>query len=192
MLDVLGCLLCAHKIGLRAERRAGELLRERDMAKGGVISHQVVEEAVERKAHTIVYGDIRNIADGIDKGAAHNQRMSQWNHGKVRAFVEYKAEAEGIRVVLQNERNTSKTCPQCGHRHKPRGRTYVCPSCRFRAHRDVVGQVNILSAYLHGEPGKIPAPAQVKYRIPQQLRVLRKCQGTGQPQGCSLEKGSVV
>ena len=157
----------------------------RDMAHK--ISHAIVEEALERKAHTLVYGDIRDIADGLDKGAVHNQRMSQWNHGKVRRFVAYKAQAEGISVVLQNEKNTTKTCPQCGHRHKPRGRNYLCPACRFQAPRDVVGQVNILSAYLHGIPGKIAAPTTVKYRIPHSVRVLRKCQGTGQPQGCSLE-----
>ena len=132
------------------------------------ISHAIVEEAVERKAQTIVYGDIRDIADGIDKGAVHNQRMSQWNHGKVRAFVEYKAQAEGLSVVLQNEKNTTKTCPQCGHRHKPRGRNYLCPACRFQAPRDVVGQVNILSAYLHGMPGKIPCANHREVSYPAQ------------------------
>lgn len=148
------------------------------------ISHQVVEEAIERQAQTIVYGDIRDIADGIDKGSAHNQRMSQWNHGKVRAFVAYKAEAEGIKVVLQDERHTSQTCPQCGHRHKPRGRTYVCPACGFQAHRDVVGQVNILSAYLHGEPGKLPTPTTIKYRLAHNVCLRRKCRDTGQPGAC--------
>lgn len=151
------------------------------------ISHAVVQEAVERKAQTIVYGDIRTIADRIDKGSEHNQRISQWNHGKVRAFVEYKAQAEGITVVLQNEKDTSKTCPQCGHRHKPRGRTYVCPACRFRAHRDHVGQVNILSAYLHGKPGNIPVPTTLKYRLAHNVCLRRKCQDTGQRQRCSLE-----
>jgi putative transposase len=155
------------------------------------ISRQVIEEAVERKAETIVYGDIRDIADGIDKGAAHNQRMSQWNHGKVRAYVAYKAEAEGITMVLQDEHHTSQTCPQCSNRHKPRGRTYVCPACRFQAHRDVVGQVNILSAYLHGEPGKLPVPPTIKYRLAHNVCLRRKCQDTGQPQGCSLEKADV-
>lgn len=151
------------------------------------ISHAIVQEAVERHAGMIVYGDVRDIADGIDKGREHNQRMSQWAHGKVRTYVEYKAEAEGIAVVLQDEHHTTQTCPQCGHRHKPRGRLYVCPACRFQASRDVVGQVNILSAFLHGEPGKLPAPPTVKYRLAHNVCLRRKCQDTGQPQGCSLE-----
>ena len=142
------------------------------------ISRAIVDVAVERHAGTIVLGDVRDIADGIDKGREHNQRMSQWNHGKVRTYVAYKAEAEGIKVALQSERYTSQTCPQCGHRHKPRGRRYVCRPCGFSGHRDVVGQVNILSAYLHGAPGQLPAPRVVKHRIPHNLRVMRRCRDT--------------
>lgn len=174
----------------KGSRRYRKLLRAKARCKGKYdlvmrdiehkISHAIVAEAVAREASTIVYGDVRDIADGVDKGSAHNQRTSQWNHGKVRAYVEYKAEAQGIAVVLQDEHYTSKTCPSCGHRHKPRGRIYKCPACKFQSHRDVVGQVNILSAYKFGEPGKIPAPTSIKYRIPQNVRVMRKCQGTGQ------------
>ncbi len=144
------------------------------------ISRAIVAEAIARNADTIVYGDVRDIADSVDCGKVHNQRTSQWNHGKVREFVTYKAEAEGIRVVLQDEHYTSKTCPQCGNRHKPRGRNFKCPVCKFQSHRDVIGQINILSAFKFGSPGKIPAPTEIKYRIPVNRRVLRKCPVTGQ------------
>src|SRR5262249_49679341 len=30
---------------------------------------------------------------------------------------------------------TSQTCPQCAHRHKPRGRVYTCGQCGFSGHR---------------------------------------------------------
>ncbi len=154
------------------------------------LSHAIVAEAVARQASTIVYGDIRDIANGIDKGKEHNQRISQWSHGQVRGFVEYKAAAEGIAVVLQNEAYTSQTCPNCGARHKPRGRVYRCPTCGFQAHRDVVGQVNILSAHQFGVPGKIPAPSAVKYRIPYNVRVLRKCRDTGQVVSLPVARGT--
>jgi putative transposase len=156
------------------------------------ISRAIVEVAVARQAGTIVMGDVRDIADGIDKGTAHNQRMSQWTHGKLRTYVAYKAEAEGLQLVLHSERYTSQTCPSCGHRHKPRGRVYTCRACGFSGHRDVVGQVNILSAYLHGTPGKLPVPAVVKHRMPHNLRLMRSCRDTGQPTtGCSLETDHV-
>lgn len=175
----------------KGSRRYGKLVRSKVRCKAKhqrvmrdiehKVSKAIVEEAISRGASRIVYGDVRGIADGIDKGKAHNQRTSQWAHGKVRAYVEYKAQAEGITVVLQSERYTSQTCPNCQHRHKPQGRSYRCPACRFQAHRDVVGQVNILSAFKFGQPGKILPATDVKYRTPVNHRVLRKCGDTRQP-----------
>ena len=146
------------------------------------ISRAIVDVAVELGAATIVYGDVRDIADKIAKGKEHNQRMSQWDHGKVRGYVAYKAAAEGIVVKLQSERNTSKTCPSCGAMHKPQGRVYRCPACGFSGHRDVVGQINILSAYQYGTPGKLPAPTTIKHRRPAAFgkRSMRRCPDTGQ------------
>lgn len=150
----------------------------RDMAHK--VSREIVNVAVERNASTIVMGDIRDIADGVEMGKRNNQKISGWNHGTIRKHVEYKAEEYGIFVVLQDEHYTSQTCPNCGARHKPRGRNYRCPSCRFQSHRDVVGQVNILSAFKFGEPGKLPAPVEVKHRMPHNMRLMRRRQDTGQ------------
>ena len=83
-------------------------------------------------------------------------------------------------VELVDEHFTTKTCPNCGDRHKPRGRAFGCPSCGFQAHRDVVGQINILSRFHAGDVGRLPAPTEVKHRIPHNLRVMRSCQDTGQ------------
>jgi putative transposase len=144
------------------------------------ISKAIVEIAAQRKAGTIVVGDVRDVADGVDCGKVQNGRMSRWDHGKIRQYIEYKGEAEGIAVKLRDEAYTTQTCPNCSHCHKPKGRKYRCPACGFQAHRDVVGQINILSIFKHGEPGKIPAPSVVKYRIPHDLRVMRRCPDTGQ------------
>jgi putative transposase len=144
------------------------------------ISRAIVDVAVERCAGTIVIGDVRDVADGVNKGKDANQKISGWNHGKIRSYVGYKAEAEGIAVALQDEHYTSQTCPSCTHRHKPRGRIYRCGQCGFSGHRDVVGQVNILSAYLHGAPGTLPAPTVVKHRMPHNLRLMRRRPDMGQ------------
>ena len=138
------------------------------------ISRAVVAVAVERQAATIVIGDVRDIADGVSHSKQHNQQSSQWNHGQVRAYITYKAFSEGMTVVLTDERDTTKTCPQCGKKHKPRGRNYTCGRCGFSSHRDVVGQINILSRFRYGEAGKIKAPTSIKHRIPHNLRVMRR------------------
>lgn len=144
------------------------------------ISRAIVDEAVELGAATIVYGDVRYAAEEVALGKSTNQKVSGWDHGKVCWYVKYKAAAEGIAVVLQDERYTSQTCPSCGARHKPRGRVYRCPSCGFQAHRDHVGQVNILSAYKYGAPGKIAVPVGLKHRMPHNLRLMRRRPDTGQ------------
>jgi putative transposase len=144
------------------------------------ISRSVVDYAVSSRASTLAIGDVRDIADASDKGRKQNQRLSTWRHGKLRAYLTYKAEAEGMRVVLVDERHTSQTCPNCQRRHKPKGRTYRCPDCRFQTHRDVVGAVNILSRQLFGVVGKIRPPPLPKYRHPF-LTGKRSGPDTGQP-----------
>lgn len=144
------------------------------------VSRAIVDFAVERKAKTIALGDVRNIGNKVHLGKKTNQKISQWSHGSVRRYIEYKAETEGITVKAVKEHYTSQTCPNCGKRHKPKGRVYLCPACKFQSHRDVVGQVNILSVYKHGKPGKIQAPTIIKHRIPYNIRVMRRCQDTGQ------------
>jgi putative transposase len=162
----------------RARMRAKHARVMRDMKHK--ISRAVVDAAVERKAGTIVLGDVRDVADGAKRGKKQNGRLSRWDHGKIRQYIEYKAQAEGITVKLEDEAYTTQTCPNCQARHKPGGRTYCCPSCGIQAHRDVVGAVNILSVFRHGEPGKIPAPAEVNHRMPHNLRLMRRCRDTGQ------------
>jgi putative transposase len=139
----------------------------------------VVDYAVERQAGTLAVGDVRDVADKTDKGASFNQKLRSWRHGKLRAYLTYKAEAEGISVVLVDEHYASQTCPQCGFRHKPRGRVYICGQCGFSGHRDVVGAANILSRRLHGDVGKV-LPPEPRYRHPI-LSGKRSCLGTGQP-----------
>lgn len=136
------------------------------------VSRAVVQHAVARQTGTLAVGDVRDIADGKRLSAESQQKLGVWAHGRVRQYITYKAEAEGITVVLVDERATTKTCPQCGQGHKPAGRTYRCPDCGFSAHRDVVGAANILSRHLRGAVGQIrpPPSCATKYRYPLETR----------------------
>jgi putative transposase len=160
--------------------RAKQQRRLRDMEHK--VSRAVVDYAGECAAGTLAIGDVRDVADQSDKGTAFNQKLSTWRHGKLRAYLTYKAEAEGMAVVLVDEQYTSQTCPQCGCRHKPRGRMYTCRRCGFRGHRDVVGAVNLLSRHVNGGVGKVLAPQETKYRRPAAMskRSMRSCLDTGQ------------
>jgi putative transposase len=154
----------------RVQRRKTHFLakqkrRERDILHK--CSRAIVDTAVEMGAGTIALGDVRDIADKPERGRVQNQRLAGWSHGKMRAYIEYKAGEGGIKVELVEEHYTSQTCPQCGHLYKPKGRIYKCPACGFRGHRDIVGAANILSRYREGAVGKVSCEGITpKYRHP--------------------------
>ena len=129
------------------------------------LSRCVVNWAIERSVGTLAIGDVRNVAKGVKKGKRTNQKISSWPHGKIKTYIEYKALTAGIETLLVNEAYTSQTCPNCGHRHKPKGRQYRCPACGFDCHRDMAGAINILSRQVYGEVGRL-LPPETKYRYP--------------------------
>jgi len=130
------------------------------------VSRAVVACARQAQIGTLVLGDVRQVADGKRLNAKSQQKISNWSHGQVRAYLRYKAAAAGIPVELIDEAYTSQTCPNCGERHKPKGRRYCCPACGFRSHRDAVGAANILSRRRYGALGKVRPPAEIMYRYP--------------------------
>jgi putative transposase len=150
----------------KAKARRVANARQRDILHK--VSRAVVDYAVETNAKEIVIGDVRDIADGVNKGKRFNQKMSLWPHGKLRSYIAYKALLQGMETVLENEAYTSQTCPGCGKRKKPKGRVYTCSRCGFVEHRDAVGAMNILSCRLFGEPGRVLAETTM-YRHPYQV-----------------------
>ena len=122
------------------------------------------QEGVEK----LVIGDVRTIRQNLDVGSKTNQKLHQWSFGSIRHKLTYKAERLGMRVVIQEESYTSRTCPACGHRYKPHGRMYRCrnPLRTFVFHRDGVGAVNIRQKYTGSGPvvGAMASPTGVRYQ----------------------------
>lgn len=62
-----------------------------------------------------------------------------------------KAESAGREVIAVDPRNTSRTCPECGHTAKesrPTQEKFHCVSCGHQTHADKVGALNVLRARL--------------------------------------------
>jgi len=110
------------------------------------LSRAVVSTLLESGVQTLVIGDVRDIRADLDYGKKTNQKLHQWTFGQMRWMLSYKWENLGGKVVLREERGTSSTCPRCGARKRPTGRTFHC-ECGFRAHRDAVGAINIRKKY---------------------------------------------
>lgn len=66
-----------------------------------------------------------------------------------RRQLEYKQAWRGGDVLAVNPRNTSRTCPACGHVSAENRRTqarFACVECGFEENADLVGAINILAA----------------------------------------------
>jgi putative transposase len=101
-----------------AKRRAGKRRqKERRMARdvNHVISKRIVRKA-QRTGFGIALEDLSGIRERT-RVRRHQRRAmhSSWSFNQLRQFVLYKAALEGVPVVFIDPRNTSRTCPECGH-----------------------------------------------------------------------------
>jgi putative transposase len=118
----------------RAERRIRNLRHQ--------ATRKVINFCVEQQVGTLFIGNPDGVRDK-NSGRHHNQRMALWEYGKDIDYLTHKAEAAHIMSFTGSERGTSSRCPKCGHKHKPKGRNWVCRNCQFSGHRDLVGSVNM-------------------------------------------------
>ncbi len=131
---------------------------------------RLVSTLYEEGVQTVVIGDVRDLRQHVDVGSKTNQKIHQWSAGSVRHKLTYKAERLGMRVELQDEHSTSKTCPVCEHKRKtsPSGRVFTCTKkeCKWQYHRDGVGAINIRRKYLGLGPvvGAMAPPTGMRFR----------------------------
>ncbi|MFF0220046.1 zinc ribbon domain-containing protein [Streptomyces vinaceus] len=81
-----------------------------------------------------------------------------------------KAEGAGRTGIAVDPRNTSRTCPECGHvsaENRPTQEKFHCVSCGDQAHAEVVGALNVLRAGLaprNANPAQREAPSSSRGR----------------------------
>ena len=78
-----------------------------------------------------------------------NQSILDQGWFEFRRQLEYKQTWRGGQVVAVNPRNTSRTCPCCGHVPAENRQTqarFACVECGFEENADLVGAINILAA----------------------------------------------
>ncbi|MGZ3302203.1 MAG: zinc ribbon domain-containing protein [Isosphaeraceae bacterium] len=80
------------------------------------------------------------------RSGEQRNRLSGWAFFQLRSFIEYKAKLAGVPVIAVDPRNTSRTCPECGHNEKANRKSqseFECRACGHRSHADLVAARNI-------------------------------------------------
>ena len=112
------------------------------------ISKAIVEKATDTH-RGIAVEELTGIRDRTRFRKEQRDKHSKWAFAELRGFIEYKAKIAGIPVIAVNPRNTSRTCPDCGHIAKGnrivRG-IFLCQVCGHFDHADTIGAKNIACA----------------------------------------------
>ncbi len=132
-----------------AHKTALDLVREHDL-----IAHEDLK--IRNMAKTVAPKPDPEQPDAfLPNGASAktglNRSISDAGWGVFLTILHAKAESAGREVIAVDPRNTSRTCPECGHtsaENRPTQEKFHCTGCGHRAHADVVGASNVLRAGL--------------------------------------------
>ncbi len=95
------------------------------------ISKQLVKKA-KRTGRGLALEDLSGIRARVRVRKSQRRELHGWSFFQLRQFVAYKAALSGVPLVFVDPRNTSRTCPACGHIAKENRRTqdsFLCVSC---------------------------------------------------------------
>jgi len=128
-------------------------------------SRRLADFARQQDVTELAIGDVRDIANGTEKGRKTNQKLAQWAHGQFERYVQYKVRRFGCTASHIPEDYSTRTCSGCGHLHSfaPRGRRFRCSGCGAVVHRDANGGANICSRVVFGAYGRVQV-RQTTYR----------------------------
>jgi putative transposase len=97
---------------------------------------------------TLAFENLKGMRGRATVRRQQRARHAGWAFGQLRSFVEYKAKLGGVPVVFVDPRNTSRTCPECGHCEKANRKSqadFECRQCYYSANADFVGARNVRS-----------------------------------------------
>ncbi|PZW18110.1 IS605 OrfB family transposase [Thermosporothrix hazakensis] len=129
---------------------SGKLLRQRK-DHDHVLSKRIV--AHTPAGSTMVVENLTHIRSRarMKKKTESQRRLHSWSFAQFHAFLTYKAQEKGIRVVKVDPRHTSQTCSRCGHQARKNRRSqslFLCRECGYCLNADLNASHNIREKYL--------------------------------------------
>lgn len=140
--------------------RAAQQTRQREAGFRRDANHVISKHLVATAKDTqrgIALEDLKGIRDRVEKRLRKQQRARHvsWSFAQLRTFIAYKAQLAGVVVAIVDPRNTSRTCPECGHCEKANRKSqaeFECRACGHSSHADLVAARNVRARALVNAP----------------------------------------
>lgn len=140
------------KLQVKGTRGARRLLHRRSRKESRFarhINHEISKRIVATAKGTgrgIALENLKGIRERVSARKPQRAALHSWSFGQLRTHIEYKARRAGVMVALVDPRNTSRTCPSCGHCEKGNRQTqsqFLCRSCNFSGLADHIAAIII-------------------------------------------------
>jgi putative transposase len=143
--------------GTRSATRRLVVIAGRERRLKQASNHQISRRIVDAHSHSIIgLEDLTHIRErtrrkrgkkASKKQRKANRHASQWAFAELHSYLAYKAMLAGSMVVKVDAYHTSQACPRCGYTSKDnrpnKGVLFVCQSCQYSLHADLVGARNV-------------------------------------------------
>lgn len=139
--------------GTKAAKRALKRISGRENRWMTDVNHQLSKTLVKKYGKgtlfvvedlTEVSFDEKNLSNRSDE---ERNQLRSWSFYQLEQFIEYKAQANGSKMIKVDPVYTSQRCPVCGRIHKGNRKhkthEYICDKCGYRSNDDRVGAMNI-------------------------------------------------
>lgn len=108
----------------------------------------VMEDLQVRSMSASARGSAEQPGRNVRAKSGLNKAILDQGWAEFRRQLAYKMQWNGGELIAVDPRNTSRTCPECGHVDAQNRKTqavFRCVACGHQAHADVVGAINILA-----------------------------------------------
>ena len=137
--------------GTKASRRRLKKLSGKERRFATWVNHNISKSIVSKAKDTargVALEDLGGIRERVTVRKTQRAQLHSWSFLQLRNFIEYKAQKEGVKVIAVDPRNTSRTCPCCGHidkANRPTQSQFSCVVCGYSDLADYVAARNIAS-----------------------------------------------
>ena len=143
--------------GTRSATRRLIVISGRERRLKQASNHQISRQIIDQHPHSLIgLEDLTHIRErtkrkrgkkGSPKQRRANRHVSSWAFAELHGFIAYKALLAGNMAVKVDAYHSSQACPRCGYasqENRPhKGLTFVCQSCHYTLHADLIGARNI-------------------------------------------------